>query len=468
LAAYPPSGIEPATQHGERASAGMAMAPRHASPGRDEVADVGVLFANGRAWCAPARHLVSSTVALYTCESKAFRLEITAPIHRNVGSFPTTTPSAQTSKSGKIMGRRFHGGHPPTGVTSLRIRRIIRAATVICSLFVVAASPVLAKRKDDIVIMRNGDHLTGEIKRLDRGQLYFSPSYTDYDVVLNWAQVERLESKDTFNVSLSSGQIHTGIIREQAQSQGSEFTISSGAVMVRVSPREVVAFRPVEDSAWDQLTGSIDYGFSFTGGSNSTQSSLSGDVGYRAERWSVQANGSSVFNRQSGAVASGRNVLSGLYTKALTERWYTGIVGGLLNSRQQELTLRATAGGGLGRFLFMTDRSRLAILSGMLFAREDYSLESGENPQVNNAEVLFQLEYQMYRFNKAQLEARSYVFPSLTALGRVRLGAESSLKFDLVRNLYWKFSIYENFDSRPPVPAPRNDFGASTSIGWSF
>jgi hypothetical protein len=39
---------------------------------------------------------------------------------------------------------------------------------------------------------------------------------------------------------------------------------------------------------------------------------------------------------------------------------------------------------------------------------------------------------------------------------------------ELVRNLYWKMSIYENYDTRPPVSAPKNDFGASTSVGWKF
>jgi len=35
---------------------------------------------------------------------------------------------------------------------------------------------------------------------------------------------------------------------------------------------------------------------------------------------------------------------------------------------------------------------------------------------------------------------------------------------EIVHNLFWKLSVYENFDSRPP----KNDFGVTTSFGWKF
>jgi len=57
--------------------------------------------------------------------------------------------------------------------------------------------PADAKRKDDTVVMKNGDRFTGEIKRLDHGILYFKSSYMLESVQLDWAQVDKLESKDS-------------------------------------------------------------------------------------------------------------------------------------------------------------------------------------------------------------------------------------------------------------------------------
>jgi putative salt-induced outer membrane protein YdiY len=345
----------------------------------------------------------------------------------------------------------------------------IAIATIAALLMLVPAT--LAKRKDDVVVMKNGDRFTGEIKRLEEGKLIFSASYMASDVVLDWTKVERLESKDEFNVYLTSGGVHTGVIQKTSATDDAvrSFTIQAGNSDVQVHRDEVIVVRPIEDTAWKQLTGSIDYGYNFTGGPNATtQSSLSGAMAYRVERWSMELNGSSVFNGQSEGATTGRNTFSLLSSRKLSDRWYTGTLAELLNSQQQDLTLRATLGGGLGRVLLRSERTSLRLLSGMLFNRERYSSNADGAPQANNAEALFYMQYAMYRFKKFDLDAVLYAYPSLTNHGRIRTGLQTALGIELFRNFKWKFSLYENFDSRPPVNAPKNDFGTGTSVGWTF
>ena len=48
-----------------------------------------------------------------------------------------------------------------------------------------AVSPLMAKRKDDVVVMNNGDRFTGEIKRLEHGELSFKSEYMADAVRLN-------------------------------------------------------------------------------------------------------------------------------------------------------------------------------------------------------------------------------------------------------------------------------------------
>jgi hypothetical protein len=319
--------------------------------------------------------------------------------------------------------------------------------------------------------MRNGDRFTGEIKRLEDGKLYFSAPYMASDVALDWRQVDHLESRDQFNVYLTDGGVHTGFIAKNSDASDANgtFIIRSEATDVQVGRSEVVRVRPIENSVWKQLTGSVDYGYNFTGGNNSTtQSSLAGSLAYRVQKWSMQLDGSSVFNSQSEGASTGRNTFSFLYARKLTQHWYAGVLSELLNSRQQDLTLRATAGGGLGRVLVRSERTALGILSGVLFSRERYSGDTGAEPRANNAEALFHLKYEMYRFKKVDVTAVLYGYPSLTDTGRIRMGVQSALGIELFRNFKWKFNLYENFDSRPPVHAPRNDFGTGTSIGWTF
>jgi hypothetical protein len=48
------------------------------------------------------------------------------------------------------------------------------------------------------------------------------------------------------------------------------------------------------------------------------------------------------------------------------------------------------------------------------------------------------------------------------------MGLNSNFRIELVKDLFWNLNLYENFDSRPPINAKRNDLGVTTSFGWKF
>ena len=78
------------------------------------------------------------------------------------------------------------------------------------------------------------------------------------------------------------------------------------------------------------------------------------------------------------------------------------------------------------------------------------------------------LGFSHFQFKVFDLNTRLIVYPSLTTRGRVRVGSESNIRWEFVKDLYWNLRIYENFDSHPPITAPKNDFGVTTSLGWKF
>ena len=352
-----------------------------------------------------------------------------------------------------------------TSVQPPQQRRLgIRLASLLAILGTILGQSLEAKSKDDVVVMKDGDTFTGEVKKLENGILYFKAGYMLESVKLDWTQVEHLASKDRYTVSFTNGKIVTGLI-EKRESSG--FAVRSTGAEIRAQSPEVVGITPIEDIFWAQLTGSIDYGFNFTGGSDTIQSNVSGEVNYVADRWRVKLSGSSAFSHRSGANNSGRNNLEFLYLKSITDHWFVANTATLLNSNQQDLILRATGGGGLGRDFLRSGTVGLLALAGVVFSRERYSSTVGDQPR-KNAEALFQIQFSKSTFRKVQFNGKFIAYPNLTSPGRVRLGAESSFKLEIVRNLFWKLSFYENYDNRPPVNASKNDFGTSTSLGWTF
>jgi len=338
------------------------------------------------------------------------------------------------------------------------------------ALMLLLASPLFGKRKDDVVVMTNGDKFTGEIKSLQYGELVFKSDYMKDSVHLDWKKVKTLQSKDTFIISLTNGTRVTGVIGKDVTSaeEGKDFKIVAEESATEVSTSEVIAIGQREASFWNQLTGSVNYGFGFASGNKETNSSLGADIAFRTTKNSVELATSSQFGSQTNAKNTNRFTFDSQYGRLLTEKWLAVGLFSLLKSNQQDLTLRSTYGGAFGWKPVQTDRTSLTILGGGAFNHENYVPQPGTEPIHNNAESLFGVTFSTFRFGTLNLRSHTLVFPSLSDPGRVRVSSQSGIRIELVRNFNWNFDLYENYDTRPPVSAPKNDLGITTSIGWTF
>ena len=153
----------------------------------------------------------------------------------------------------------------------------------------------------------------------------------------------------------------------------------------------------------------------------------------------------------------------------LTNHWLAAGLFSLLKSNQQDLNLRSTYGAGIGRKLVQTDRTALTVLGGGAYSHENYTVQPDNVEQVrNNAEALLGITFSTFRFSKLNFRSQTLVFPSVNDPGRLRVSSQSNLRIELIRNFDWNFQLYENYDTRPPVHAPKNDLGITTSVGWTF
>jgi putative salt-induced outer membrane protein YdiY len=345
----------------------------------------------------------------------------------------------------------------------------VRRTALIASLMLIAC-PLFGKRKDDVVVMTNGDKFTGEIKSLQYGELVFKAGYMKDSVHLDWKEVETLQSQDTFIVALSDGKRVTGFISRQATPDDASktFKIIESGTAQEIEPSEVISIGQREGSFWNQLTGSINYGFSFASGSNTTNSSLGADVAFRTSKNSVKLATSSQFDSQQNAKNTNRFTFDSQYARMLTSKWSAGGLFSLLKSNQQNLQLRSTYGAGFGRKLVQTDKTSITVLGGAAYNHESYFPQPGTDPVRNNAESLFGITFSTFRFKTLNLNSQTLLFPSLSDPGRLRVSSQSNLRIELIRNFYWNFQFYENYDTRPPTNAPKNDLGLTTSFGWTF
>jgi hypothetical protein len=342
---------------------------------------------------------------------------------------------------------------------------ICRVASIIFLIFLLVLT-ALAKNVDDVVVLKNGDRLTGEIKGLQRGELRIKSDYMAEAVRLDWAKVERLQSKSMFMIWLVDGKLVTDVMRllPANSSEAPNFVIGSS---IRVPQLDVIRIAPADKHFWKRLEGSIDFGFSFTSGNDQYQTQLAATTTYRTGDHSFTTSVDSAFSGQTEGTSLTRNQFNFDYRKQLTSRWYVGGLFDLLRSDQQSLKLRTSVGALAGRNLVQTEHTRLSLFGGVVGTRENYSEIVGR-PKTTNADAIVGADFTTFRFSSTDIRSRLSLFPSLTTPGRTRLQATTDLRIKIVKDLWWGFHVYENFDSKPPVRADKNDLGVSTSLGWKF
>src|SRR6202042_3957334 len=80
---------------------------------------------------------------------------------------------------------------------------------ILCSSLLFSAT-LLAQQNSDVLVMKNGDRFTCEIKGLSAGVLSVKLSYVDGTISVQWSQVAHMESNRLFLVKTESGIVYTG------------------------------------------------------------------------------------------------------------------------------------------------------------------------------------------------------------------------------------------------------------------
>src|SRR5262245_23487637 len=77
---------------------------------------------------------------------------------------------------------------------------------------ILPAVTLQARDKTDVMVMKNSDRMTCEVKGLERGVLYVKFEYIDGTASVNWSKVARLESNYLFYVKTEDGSVYTGTL----------------------------------------------------------------------------------------------------------------------------------------------------------------------------------------------------------------------------------------------------------------
>ena len=347
----------------------------------------------------------------------------------------------------------------------MRLRHITMCL-LLCS------APLLARESSDVIIMKNGDHLTGEIKGLSGGVLYVSMAYILGTSSVQWSKVDHIESKQLFLVKTQDGSVYTGALSTAETEEARPVTIEvvqASQESVELERKQVVEMDQTSEHFWQRFNGEINTGIIYSKGNQSTQFTLSSDVGYPRERWQAAASYNSTLSTSTGVTASTRNQFSIAALHLLPwDHWFYAGVGNLLQSSEQGIHLQSGAAAGIGRFLANTNRSTIYLTAGFGWQRTAYSNSLIGAPTQNVATAMLTGTAKLFKFNKTNLDVVGTVFPAFSQPGRVFSTLNVTYYIKFVSNLSWNVSFYGNWDNEPPPTFSGSDYGTSSGLSFTF
>ena len=119
---------------------------------------------------------------------------------------------------------------------------------------------VTAQGRTDVVTLPNGDRITGEVVRLDRGRLEFKTDDAG-TLYLEWDKLATVQATRPMEVVTEDGRRFLGSLGPAASRM---LRVVGSDEPVSVSMAEVTIIRQIGSSFWSKLDGSIDAGYSYT------------------------------------------------------------------------------------------------------------------------------------------------------------------------------------------------------------
>jgi hypothetical protein len=343
------------------------------------------------------------------------------------------------------------------------IMKVIALCIFLLSNCFLIASKVYAA-KTDLVILKNGNHITGEVKSLEFGKLRYS---TDDMSTINiqWDKIAGVESKAQFEVELDDTRTFFGSL---GISEQEGMLVIVGATWTEEIPmQEVVQITPIEKGFMDRFNGSISFGVNYAKANQLFRLNLAGDSYYRGPKYggSVQLN--AVNTLQQDQETAKKNDLTFNGNRFYAHRWDLAAVLGFEQNSELGLDLRLQLGGGFTRDLILTNANNLRAGAAVMINRE---WPSGGEPS-NNLEGLLGTTYRMFRYDDPERDVTTslMIYPGLTQWGRIRINFEARARLELFKDFFIDLTFYDNFDNQPATEgAAKNDLGVTFGIGWSY
>lgn len=317
-------------------------------------------------------------------------------------------------------------------------------------------------QKTDIVTLRNGDRITGEVKKLVAGRLELStdPAKT---IFIEWDTIASITSDKFFDITLRDGRRVFGSL---APDPGG-MLVSALASSELIPLDDVATFDRIRIGFWERLKGRIDVGLSFTKADNKTELTVAGNIYFRTERFKVELSGESLLRRQDNSEDVDRDDLTLNYRRFFTGRWIALAFASVQRNSELAIDRRLITGAGAGYHIVRNVEQDFLVSAGLSGASEQFG---DERPNTESLEAQVGVGYDLYALGGRDFTANVTMlgFIGLTERGRFRSDLRVDFRREFIKDLYLTLRGWYTSDNRAENATAREDYGLTTGFGYSW
>lgn len=344
----------------------------------------------------------------------------------------------------------------------------LKAFGLLCVVFHFLGSPASARaQKTDVVTLKNGDTITGEIKSMTLGRLSLSTDAAS-TISIEWPEVTGLQSDKLLEMELSSGLRVFGSLEPL---DAGRLAIVMADQRLELPLSRIVSITAIKTGFWSRLDGLISFGFDLAKANDSRTLNTDIDVNYRAPAFDITIDMDAYAQSQTDVETTTRSSISLQGTWKFADRW--GLVGqlGLEQNAEIDLDLRTTTAIGVNRIFSQTSHIRWQSLVALGANWEQYEAEP-RSPASFEGVAGSSLDWFVFGDNETSFNATLVLFPNLSDPGRVRTDFDIRLSRELVLDFFVAFSGFYKSDNGVPTGTGEttrtDDYGFSISVGYDW
>jgi putative salt-induced outer membrane protein YdiY len=316
----------------------------------------------------------------------------------------------------------------------------------------------------DEVYLKNGDHMTGKVIRMENKILIFKTSYAG-EISMKWVEVASIQTDESIHIILSN----------ETSTRGIAVPAGEGKVQVKANEIEeplkfdltqMVIINPKPPEPPIKLNARVNVGLTAQRGNTDTDNVyIDGNFVARTEKNRYTIGGEYNLEKTDDE-RTANNALGYIkYDHFLNEKWYLYSNALFETDEFKDLDLRTALGVGAGYQFFETELTNLSLEAGLSYVNEDYDEAEDDNFSAGR----WSINFDRYLFNKAlQFFHYHEGYVSLEDTSDIVFKSRTGFRVPLYKRLTATAQYNYDRDSQPAPGADKVDTKYMLLLGYKY